>query len=1220
MMGIDDIVLSFGISYLAGNVPQIKDWIEKSRGVKEQMDACYDKALRRWTVNSGVREYEQIHKCQHLDELQQVLSGKKVESSYYAELIQLWLDEMRRNEICYLFILEHKSDLLSHKIDTGFAGLAELVRQSAEKTNQKMDNVSVKIEDILSEIKQLKSEVIANTSEKTVEKLKELVSVSVNGLINNLYINSAKRLIEQIEVLFADEIKKDDALAAQIYLAKGAVCSFEEKGESYEQYHKAYLLNSQDEKYIEKEVSVLLNRGDSADAIALAYTLPDESILKQSMQVAFADSPQQAYLKLEEDKKKNYILRYIIFSLLFGRNTDVAFLFTDDKVEIEETLNYQNLLSWIYVITYYNIKTGNYIILSPNYQAPSLFYDAFHAASKFDELLAKTEIAKFPPMLKAQRCYWGYIIDRHPSRIDLIQEVDANLLSGEQKQMLVIMQASMHSIAGDYDKAVSLLAANNGGLSNDLVNIVLLISYHSQNVKYLEWLLGLIKEKGFKMDSLSAKNLAININGNTAQALGDILSESLFLNVGDAVVLVQLCNYYGGGDVDVDALKSASSSVSDELLPYAALVLANRVEEKLALELLKPKVDFHKDDMMQRVYIDVLSKIPEETPNLYHILVDKRKSGALCDDAMLFSEFTLDVKVSDFQNAFEAISLLYERYPEDENIFVNYLWLLGRHHPEELEKLKNKVLKYEFTNPRNVINVYVDYADNEYIEFAAEFLYVHTRMSDDWLLKDTFMKESVMGKLHPIVQQRFDKVEEDHFVLCSLPDDSRKIYLAKTGNVVGEFLLGKKENDEVECEIAGEPTKLTIIHIMNKYGKLSCDITKEVMDGDNPNARPLKIDVAKPLESLEACINKLSPDSSNYYEDKLEEQRRYEKGELGLVNMVNPNEILEDYYGKLLSASKTYVIPWQQCHLLYLRGRNMAETRYVLDMSSVVMLFEFQLLSGCLYSEKFIISTSLYEYLVTCSKNTIRLTSSSIFEAFKNPSMKRYDKYVDLDLHQRIPALVKWIEDSCEIVVPSQTLAMIERNTSNNLGRITIDTLSLVLGPNKLLISDDKVLAPMMKFMLPVITTETFMKVFADNGAYERYRDFLMDCNYMGIEIKTDRIVSEYVKMESGSNNKFTYIVQNAAYNPFLTTEEVRGCVEIAGVAKNKQQANIMITNMMVSMIKSYDGEVKNSIVSKTLAYLSFNYPNFASVKQCLLDAAKICNVIILPPTFLTMN
>ena len=186
------------------------------------------------------------------------------------------------------------------------------------------------------------------------------------------------------------------------------------------------------------------------------------------------------------------------------------------------------------------------------------------------------------------------------------------------------------------------------------------------------------------------------------------MTNSIFNNQNDAVVLAQLCNYYGGLEVDVDTLKRVASTVSDDMLPYAAFVLANREEEKIALELLKPKVDLQKNDTMLRVYIEVLSKIPEEKPNLYHILVDKRKSGVVCDDAMLFSEFTLDVKVADFQNAYEAISILYTRYPDDETIFVNYLWLLGRHHPKELEKLKDKVSKFEYRSPRNVINIYMD--------------------------------------------------------------------------------------------------------------------------------------------------------------------------------------------------------------------------------------------------------------------------------------------------------------------------------------------------------------------------------------------------------------------------------------------------------------------------------------------------------------------------------
>lgn len=55
MMGVDDMLLSFGISYLAGN---IKEWLSKDKNVQEQIDDCLDKALMQWSVNRGIRDIE----------------------------------------------------------------------------------------------------------------------------------------------------------------------------------------------------------------------------------------------------------------------------------------------------------------------------------------------------------------------------------------------------------------------------------------------------------------------------------------------------------------------------------------------------------------------------------------------------------------------------------------------------------------------------------------------------------------------------------------------------------------------------------------------------------------------------------------------------------------------------------------------------------------------------------------------------------------------------------------------------------------------------------------------------------------------------------------------------------------------------------------------------------------------------------------------------------
>ena len=123
---------------------------------------------------------------------------------------------------------------------------------------------------------------------------------------------------------------------------------------------------------------------------------------------------------------------------------------------------------------------------------------------------------------------------------------------------------------------------------------------------------------------------------------------------------------------------------------------------------------------------------------------------------------------------------------------------------------------------------------------------------------------------------------------------------------------------------------MKLIHILNKYGKLSLDITKEIMTGDNPNARPFKVDMKKPVESLNACMEKFNPGTSHYMQDKMDEQSKYEKGEIGLVNIVGRENILADYYSRLVGSSQVYVMPSQQCELLFMRGRTLEGTRYVL--------------------------------------------------------------------------------------------------------------------------------------------------------------------------------------------------------------------------------------------------------------------------------------------------
>ena len=53
MMGVDDIIIGFVISYFAGSVPSLKELLKRREdlSVQERMYKSYEKALKKWCAN-----------------------------------------------------------------------------------------------------------------------------------------------------------------------------------------------------------------------------------------------------------------------------------------------------------------------------------------------------------------------------------------------------------------------------------------------------------------------------------------------------------------------------------------------------------------------------------------------------------------------------------------------------------------------------------------------------------------------------------------------------------------------------------------------------------------------------------------------------------------------------------------------------------------------------------------------------------------------------------------------------------------------------------------------------------------------------------------------------------------------------------------------------------------------------------------------------------------
>lgn len=127
MMVIDDIFIGFLISYIAGNLPSLKDIFSKKskRSIKELVESCYDEALKKWMADSAVKESIAQQEPVKSGNLQELCNSTVRENSttIINDLLKFWAEEIRKNEELANYIQTQEIRAVGDKVDA----IAELL-------------------------------------------------------------------------------------------------------------------------------------------------------------------------------------------------------------------------------------------------------------------------------------------------------------------------------------------------------------------------------------------------------------------------------------------------------------------------------------------------------------------------------------------------------------------------------------------------------------------------------------------------------------------------------------------------------------------------------------------------------------------------------------------------------------------------------------------------------------------------------------------------------------------------------------------------------------------------------------------------------------------------------------------------------------------------------------------------------------------------------------
>ena len=126
MMGIDDIFICFVVSYIAGNMPSLKNVFSKrdNKPLQEHIDECYSESLKRWSAGDTVRERIAQKKLTDVSQVREMFKNDGWEKAGVVlnAIANFWADELRKDEDCAHYIETQANGDSSEKID-GFVSL-----------------------------------------------------------------------------------------------------------------------------------------------------------------------------------------------------------------------------------------------------------------------------------------------------------------------------------------------------------------------------------------------------------------------------------------------------------------------------------------------------------------------------------------------------------------------------------------------------------------------------------------------------------------------------------------------------------------------------------------------------------------------------------------------------------------------------------------------------------------------------------------------------------------------------------------------------------------------------------------------------------------------------------------------------------------------------------------------------------------------------------------
>ena len=1138
-------------------------------------------------------------------------------------IVRAWVGSSDTNGFWSLFI-QFQYDSVSSTMTYIFLGCCFVAVIVYLFTYRYEDDIEKKVTDLLSGIRRVEEHTVRielNTSEikedvsKLVSRLNGIGSDVVKHLlpdfqesINSLKVNTASRYLETVwkEVEISD--KNNYTLKASVRYMQGECAKFMKKSDSNTFHKQAYGLmkksGENDEDVLEGVIYEACKAGDNKSAvqysqelIKISPTNPWGYVWDLINSKRLKDSVE----KLPVDVNKDIALSYCIM-LGGGNNNDLGIDLDTYEYHSLDCISMDNFSLWIMDLSVattrfcrtFLIQKDIKTMCTPNAKA------LYGLTDRFLRLLKETEIENPLPDTIFLHAAIGYMLNQDSKWLKILETTKP---SSNMAELYCITYSLALNDSNRYEDAKIILRQNSGKNTISILNMRFVLATLNDDLQeWIEIFKCASDNKECIPDHLAHYFFAsVYTNYKSLENIATNISfEDELTNEAYSVFLT----FVKDGNVDTDFILQNKENFSSTIASYMAIICKEKGMLSVAIEILEQCVDKNVLDIRTSLLIEYYKQDKSFGQKLYHLLKELRHAGQM-NGYTLSLELSISMEAEDVENSLEITSELIKMYPEDYRAWFNHVQSLFRcgGHEKEIANLKTKFENKELPTQVTVTLFNLYHAINE-TKYALDLLYNEITRTQNQELKDFFIAKHINPDLNALISQNKGVVEFEDFVKLSILGNYKECTITK-GSVY-EDLVGYKVGDKRVLKLK-ENTEVEILSINTKYFKLLRDIFKEI--GESQSSRTIKMfnvdDFDFRNNPLDA-IRKMTGQSEDFMAKEQALIEQYKKGGIPLLNFIDDNECVSDTYEKIFGNFTVCSIPIDVYRKGLADNEEWRQKDIVLDITSLVALYEFDMKFGLNISKKFILPRAVAfivrDQLLNEEKGCSRFFSKIVTDRV---GVNTIDDTKTL-LWNKLKGIEEWINVHCKIETVEEILNCEINNKDGMLLKTEMESVLLVTQRSMLLLSEDWSFGKRFMNVIPTLSIFNWLSLIGHDKV-AAWGQFMLDCGNVGYPMTSTYIREQYDLMALNEPNSFAICMENIRYN-VMTWESVVNAARglVSGII---QPAKVIgATNMLATLFSCLDKEKCLMIIhrEKLLSITSIWH-------QCLIDALRISHPLLFP-------